>query len=858
MNRMRNIFASVCSALVLAFSQGQAQTILWADNFETNAASHWISTGVWTIGSPSAGPPVNSTGYRTHSGANCATTQNYPYSRDVQLVCTRYLNGSNTLVVPAAGLSPTLNFWHWYAFANALGYVEVNAGSNGWQQVSPTYYDVNSGGVWEQASLDLSAFAGKSVQIAFHFTSGNCCGNAKGWYVDDVSLSVTVTNPPVLTVPGPQTIYAGQTLVVTNSATNSLLPNSTYAYKLLSPPANASIATNGVLTWPTTIAQPPGNYTFTVKATDTTAAALTATNSFVVTVINPWVPALTVPPTQNIYAGQTLTVTNYATNNVFPGDNFTFALLHGMTNADVSDLPTNGVINWTNTTAVRAGNYTNVVKVTDNNTQFSATNSFLIVVSNPPPPVLTVPSTQMIFAGQPLTVTNYATNIVFTNDTFTYFLLSGLTNVNAGLDTSDLAADGVLTWNTTTALKAGSYTNVIKATDNDRPTYSATNRFVIIVSNPPPPVMTVPARQTVYAGRLLDVTLSATNDAYPNAVYSFATRSAPAGVTIVSQDANDAELTWRPTAAQATNIYTLSVKATDDNSPSLSVTNSFLVIVAPAPPPPTLIFPQPTPTNRAGQTLAMVIAATNPVLPDAQFTFRLPSPSTNYWIATNGVLTWTNTGIVNNVLTWTNNSVSPGTNFISVIVTDDTVPALSATNSFALVFLPPLPPTLIAPASQMVSAGQTLTVTISATNAFLPNASYTFSLPTPSTNVSMTANGLLTWTNTAAGFSTNLVSVKVTDNSVPPLSATNSFNFLVVPTPPVLGAPSLTAGSHSFSFSFQTASNTTWRIQATTNLTAAANWVPIATNTAGVSGFLQFTDLLATNFLQRYYRAVYP
>jgi hypothetical protein len=751
MNRSGNIFFCLCAALLLVADMGRAETVVWSDGFETNAASRWTATGAWHIGSPTKGTSS------PHSGANCALTQNYLYNQDGRIVCTKYLNGSNSLVIPDASASPTLNFYHWVNLANALGYVELQSGTNGWQQISPTYLNVTSGGAWLQESIDLSPYAGQSVQIAFHFTSGGCCGNAEGWYVDDVSLTEVVTTPPVLTVPGTQTIYAGQTLTVTNSATNSFLPNAKYTFKLLSPPANASIITTngvGVLTWPTTISQPPGTNTITVKVTDNSTPPLSATNSFVVIVSNPWVPDLTVPDTQTIYAGQPLVVTVSATNTFFPSSTFTFALL------------------------------------------------------------------------------------------------SGLTNVEANLDVSDLTNNGVLSWATTTALKAGNYTNVIKVTDNDSPYFSATNSFLIVIlTNPPPPVLTVPPTQAIYAGRLLDVFISATNIVFPNDTYSYETNSAPAGVSI---DPVTGELTWRPAAAQAPSVNTISVTVTDANDPTLSAITNFIVIVSSTPPPPSLTVPT-TQTNYAGQTLTVTNFATNTYLPDSVFTFSLPSASTNYWITTDGVLTWTNTGIKNGVLTWTNNSVSPGTNLISVIVSDDSVPALSATNSFELIFLPPIPPTLIVPTSQMIYAGRTLTVTNSATNTFLPNAIYTFKLPSPSTNVLITANGVLTWTNTAALPGTNLVSVKVTDNSVPPLSATNHFAVVLLSSP-VLIVSNLMSSSHSFQFSFLTLSNTTWRIDASTNL---LNWLPLLTNTAGTSGTIQFTDLLATNYPWRFYRAVF-
>src|SRR5208282_6112014 len=122
--------------------------------------------------------------YRTHAGANCASTQGYPYSQDARIYCKSYLDGSSSLVVPDASEYPRLRFWHWFNYANALGYVEISTDNGGtWTQISPTYENINGGGVWSCPSIDLSAYAGESVQIAFHFTSGCCVGNALGWFV---------------------------------------------------------------------------------------------------------------------------------------------------------------------------------------------------------------------------------------------------------------------------------------------------------------------------------------------------------------------------------------------------------------------------------------------------------------------------------------------------------------------------------------------------------------------------------------------------------------------------------------------------------------------------------------------------
>ena len=64
--------------------------------------------------------------------------------------------------------------------------------------------------------------------------------------------------------------------------------------------------------------------------------------------------------------------------------------------------------------------------------------------------------------------------------------------------------------------------------------------------------------------------------------------------------------------------------------------------------------------------------------------------------------------------------------------------------------------------------------------------------------------------------------------------------------PPVLAVvTSAQPSTGSFQLTFNTDSNTTWRIDASTNL---SSWLPLLTNTAGSSGTIQFTDLLATNY----------
>ncbi len=1003
MKRLRNLFAYLGVAVLLAAGVARAETVLWSDNFDTNGASRWSvsATGVWKIVSPSAGPPVGSSGFRTHSGADCAFTGGYAYNKDARLVCHNY-NGASSLAIPSADQYPRLRYWHWFNFANALGYVEIstNSGVN-WTQLSPTYEDITGGGVWTRPSLDLSGYAGENVQIAFHFTSGGCCGNALGWFVDDVAV---VTGTPTLNFPenfaaglgdwsvdagtwevgkptsGPgaalapatncaATVLAGgyannvnsrlisppflvpaagspalsfwqwynfnnalgfvelnngsitvttvtNTIITTNLAsglntniyqffgsqdpnyaapfywnqtiggwTNNLTNNVfkeignvlvlsgtingyyfeagdepltnddggiQVDYRADISPTPASNATNilalqGVTWTPVTESDFPVGYfatnsTTTTYTTNTTVSTgqsswtqlsptyknstsggfwthvsldlsayagqtvfiafhftsggiYTAPGWYVDDISLVALPQLVVPTNQTLYAGQELDVEVYATNGLPSDAQDTFRLVSPPANVFI----TNGEVTWQTASNQPPSTNTITVAVTDNNVPpLSATNSFVVSVVNPF--VLTLPTTQTIYAGQTLVVTNYATNNLSDTDTFTFALLP---TVITNLDTSDLSTDGVLTWPTMTTQKPGTYRIGIQAADDDVP-YSATNSFLVVVAKPPPPVLRLPPTQTIYAGQTLVTNIYATNSAFPDSEFTYAVTKPPPGVSIVS---TTGELRYTTIPTNKAQSVSISVVVTDTNTPPLSATGSFKVMISPTPGP-KLTVPA-TQTNYAGMTLTVTNSATNAALSGATFTFRLPSVSanaslaTNVCLTTNGVLTWTNTGVRNGSLFWTNTSISPGTKVITVAV--DASPAdypkgsmpvsLSVTNHFDIVFLPPHPPSILGVTNQEIAVGQTpLPMAAVATNNYilLTNVTYTFTAPAnvpANTNISVSTNGLITWRNVNPPPGTNRLSIVVRDNSHSPLMATNLFDLIILP-PPVLRVPS--------------------------------------------------------------------
>jgi Putative Ig domain len=79
------------------------------------------------------------------------------------------------------------------------------------------------------------------------------------------------------------------------------------------------------------------------------------------------------------------------------------------------------------------------------------------------------------------------------------------------------------------------------------------------------------------AGVTLTLTNSATDpDSWQTLTYSLAT--APGGATIAS---NTGVFSWRPTIAQANTTNAVTLRVADNGSPSLSASNSFLILVTP-------------------------------------------------------------------------------------------------------------------------------------------------------------------------------------------------------------------------------------------------------------------------------------
>jgi glucuronoarabinoxylan endo-1,4-beta-xylanase len=96
--------------------------------------------------------------------------------------------------------------------------------------------------------------------------------------------------------------------------------------------------------------------------------------------------------------------------------------------------------------------------------------------------------------------------------------------------------------------------------------------------NTPPTIAAVP-NQTVNAGVTLQLTNTASDSDLPAQTLTFsAANTFPAGATINS---SNGVFKWRPLVSQANTTSTIQVQVTDNGTPNLSATNSFLVTVNP-------------------------------------------------------------------------------------------------------------------------------------------------------------------------------------------------------------------------------------------------------------------------------------
>jgi Concanavalin A-like lectin/glucanases superfamily/Right handed beta helix region/Immunoglobulin domain len=165
-------------------------------------------------------------------------------------------------------------------------------------------------------------------------------------------------------------------------------------------------------------------------------------------------------------------------------------------------------------------------------------------------------------------------------------------------------------------------------------------------------------------------------------------------------------------------------------------------------------------------------------------------------------------------------------------------------------------PSIAAVSTQTIVAGATLILFIRATDATLTPLYFNMvSGPVGAAfNDPLQLDGILTWRPTISQAGTNQVVVKVQDNGSPNLSATQTFQIVVMrPAHPSMSAVTYNGGNQ-FSMSITGPAGLDYIVQTTTNL-SSPNWVGARTHYSAVPPIL-FTDTLIPGAKQQFYRVL--
>jgi len=226
-------------------------------------------------------------------------------------------------------------------------------------------------------------------------------------------------------------------------------------------------------------------------------------------------------------------------------------------------------------------------------------------------------------------------------------------------------------------------------------------------------------------------------------------------------------------------------------------------------------------TGNEGTLITFTATATDSDLPAQSLAYTLDAGApSGASMTAGGVFTWTPTELQ-----------GPSVFTITVRVTDNGSPALNDFETIAIT----VNEVNVSPVLAAISA---------------QNLAFSLDAGAPAGASINPANGVFTWTP-AVGHSpvTNSVTVRVTDNGSPPLSASRTFNAIVV------GAPLITSVSNNagiITVRWTSVPTRNYRVEFKNDL-SAASWTPLGSDVTAIGSSSSITDNIGGN-PQRFYR----
>jgi hypothetical protein len=185
-------FSFLISLFLLAGSSARAQTVLFADDFEHGTAK-WTMDGSWHLTTESS--PCHDAPFP--SGTQCLwfgveSTCNYDVLGGLN---NGILRLASPIVLPSGGGGTYLDFWSRTWVESDLDWdkrrvwVSTDGGAN-WTLIYEFDVIVES---WTLHTLDLTAYAGQTIDLRFEFWAGDFGNNIYlGWLIDDVQIRTAI------------------------------------------------------------------------------------------------------------------------------------------------------------------------------------------------------------------------------------------------------------------------------------------------------------------------------------------------------------------------------------------------------------------------------------------------------------------------------------------------------------------------------------------------------------------------------------------------------------------------------------------------------------------------------------------
>ncbi len=473
-----------------------------------------------------------------------------------------------------------------------------------------------------------------------------------------------------------------------------------------------------------------------------------------------------------------------------PADNLSFSLDAGAP-AGATINPTTGEFTWTPDESQGPAVHSVTVRVTDDGVpsldHFETINITVREVNQAP--VLAAIGDKSVEEGSPLTFMASATDVNLPLNNL-YFSLDSGAPQGATID----PITGQFSWTPPGGTSLGNQTVTVRVTDDGVPSMEDFETITITVNDVDlPPVLAMIGAKTIEEGSLLTFVASATDLDQPADNFSFSLDSgAPAGATI---HPTTGEFNWTPDEAEGPAVYSVTVRVTQDGTPTLHDFETISITVGEVNQAPVLaaIGDQ---SIEEGSLLTFTASATDADLPaNNQLSFSLDSgaPAGATINATTGEFRWMPT-----------EADGPAVYSVTVRVTDDGVTSLDDFETFDItVGEVGQAPKLAAIGNKSVDEGSLLTFAVSATDADLPANNLSFSLDSgaPQGATIDPITGQFSWTppgGTSPGIHT--VTVRVTDDGEASLEDFETITITVndVNLSPVLeaiGAQSVEEGS---------------------------------------------------------------